>query len=62
MEYQTKLLDEEENAKELEEENDEPWDLADRLYEEWCEKHIMAEELKVWGFEKMVKRKVPRDE
>ena len=62
MEYQTKLVDDEENTREFRESDDEPWNLADGLYEEWCKKHIMAEELEVWGFEKMVKRKVPRDE
>jgi hypothetical protein len=35
MDYQTKFLNEDEKEKELEEENDEPWDLADRFYEKW---------------------------
>jgi len=43
MEYHTKLLDEKEKVKELEEENDEPWDLADRFYEEWWDEGIKIE-------------------
>ena len=43
MEYQRKLVSEEDVGADLGNENDEPNDLADRLYEEWRDEKWMAE-------------------
>ena len=43
MEYQTTLSDEKDNVRKFEEADDEPADLADRLYEEWRDEKLIAE-------------------
>ena len=43
MEYQTKLISVEGVGPDLGIENDEPDDLADRLYEEWRDEKLIAE-------------------
>ena len=47
MEYQTKLVSEEGIGADYSNENDEPDDLGDRLYEEWRDEKCMAEAAEV---------------
>jgi len=43
MEYQTKLVNKEDVGADLGNENEEPGDLADRLYQEWRDDKLMGE-------------------